>query len=85
MALVIFPLLWELTENSRFREIHENVAAFGRGLGLPVLDLLPEFVGLDGPSLWVHSANQHPNEIAHEIAGMAVHRFLSAEGLVPQA
>ncbi len=84
MALAIFPVLWELTENSCFREIHDTVATFGRSLGLPVLDLLPEFIGLEGPSLWVNPTGQHPNEIAHEIAGMALHRFLLAEGLVSQ-
>jgi hypothetical protein len=46
-----------------------------------VLDLLPSFGEHEGPELWVHPSNQHPNEIGHQIAGEALWRFLVDEGL----
>jgi hypothetical protein len=39
------------------------------------------FAGHDGPEPWVDPTNQHPNEIAHEIAGQALHHFLAARSL----
>ena len=56
----------------------KQVAAFGEKLGLHVLDLLPAFEGNDGPELWVHPQNQHPNEVAHRIAATAIAKDLKA-------
>jgi hypothetical protein len=47
-----------------------------------VLDLFDAFRGRDGPSLWVHPTNQHPNEEAHAIAAEALGRFLREERLL---
>lgn len=82
-ALVIFPVLWDLGDDYPFAEIHRRVAAFAEGAGLPTLDLLPAFAGYEGPELWVHPTNQHPNEIGHAIAGRALAAFLRERGLVP--
>jgi lysophospholipase L1-like esterase len=76
LVLAIFPVLWNLSDDYPFAEIHETVASFAKSWGIPVLDLLPAFDGCDGPELWVHPNNQHPNELAHEIAGRALARFL---------
>lgn len=83
LVLVIFPVLWKLSGGYPLAEIHARVGAFGRSRGLPVLDLLPAFAGFEGPELWVHPTNQHPNEKAHAIAGRALFDFLVHEGLVP--
>ena len=40
------------------------------------------FNGYDGPELWVHPNNQHPNEKAHAIVADAIFRFLREQGLV---
>jgi len=82
VALVLFPLLWELDEDHPFAAIHAQVAATARALGFHVLDLLPAFIGQDGTALWVHPANQHPNERAHALAAQAIERFLVEEGLL---
>ncbi len=81
LALAIFPVLWQLS-NYPLPDVHAKVAGFCRDNGIPVLDLLPAFRGHDGPELWVHPKNQHPNEIAHEIAGEALFRFLVDEGFL---
>ena len=79
LVLMIFPVLWNLSDSYPFSEIHESVSSFAKKHGIPVLDLLPEFDGFDGPELWVHPENQHPNEKAHAIAGEALFRFLPSE------
>ena len=45
-----------------------------------MVDLLPAFAGHDGPELWVHPTNQHPNEAGHAIAGRALFEFLDERG-----
>lgn len=82
-VLILFPELWKLSKDHPFADIHAKVAAFAESQGIPVLDLLPAFKGHDGPELWVHPANQHPNAEAHRIAGDALYRFLVDRKLVP--
>ena len=81
-ALVIFPVLWRLSDDYPFRGIHEKVAAAAGSRGIPVLDLLPHFAGHDGPELWVHPNNQHPNEVAHALVAEALHEFLNEANLL---
>lgn len=38
-----------------------------------------------GPELWVHPTDQHANELAHDVAGRTLARFLAESGLVPAA
>jgi lysophospholipase L1-like esterase len=82
LVLVLFPLLWQLDAGHPFAAIHARVAETARALGFHVLDLLPAFLGQDGPALWVHPSNQHPNERAHALAAEAIERFLLDEGLL---
>lgn len=82
VALVIFPLLWDLGHDYPFREIHQTVATAARKSGIPVLDLLPAFGERDAESLWVHPADHHPNEEAHALAARALREFLDEQGLV---
>lgn len=81
LVLMIFPVLWQLSTDYPFLGIHEIVKSTAEALGIPVLDLLPAFAGHDGPELWVDATDQHPNEIAHAIAGEALFDFLVARGL----
>lgn len=80
LALVVFPVLWQLDGDYPFAGIHSRISATARRLGIPVLDLLPAFRGRDAESLWVHPTNQHPNEEAHAIAAEALLRFLRENG-----
>lgn len=81
LVVMIFPVLWKLSADYPFREIHETVRNTTEALGIPVFDLLPAFAGHDGPELWVTPTDQHPNEIAHRIAGEALHGVLVSAGL----
>jgi lysophospholipase L1-like esterase len=76
-GFVVFPALVELNEDYPFRKICETVGAFARSLGMPLHDLLQDFLGEDAPSLWVSPFNQHPNERAHEIVARALLPFVS--------
>ena len=40
------------------------------------MDLRDAFPGFNGPELWVHETDQHPNEKAHELAAAAVFRYV---------
>jgi lysophospholipase L1-like esterase len=82
LVLAIFPVLWRLSDDYPFAEIHQTVAEFAGQTGIPVVDLHPAFVGHDGPELWVHPNNQHPNEVAHEIAAEALYGFLQEQRIL---
>lgn len=77
MALVIFPDLHRLDGGYPFEDIHRFVREQCDTLGLPVLDLLDAFRGMEAEKLWVHPADHHPNEVAHRLAAEAVARFLA--------
>ena len=76
LVLVIFPELYELTEDYPFKHIHERVSQFAKSLGIPTIDLLKIFLGHDADTLWVHATDHHPNAYAHKIAAHAIANFL---------
>ena len=76
LILSIFPVLWNLSGDYPFSTIHKKVINYASEIKIPSLDLQPAFHGFDGPELWVHPNNQHPNEIAHKVAGEALAGYL---------
>ncbi|MGD8377364.1 MAG: SGNH/GDSL hydrolase family protein [Acidobacteriota bacterium] len=84
-AVIVFPFLYQLDGDYPFQPIHDRIDAHVRSLGVPVLDLRDAFRAYRGPELWVHPTDQHPNEIAHRVAAMAIADFVSdpATGLLP--
>jgi lysophospholipase L1-like esterase len=82
LAFVIFPVLWQLSDDYPFAASHRRIAAFAREIDVPLLDLLGAFAGHDGPELWAHPSNQHPNATAHALAADAIRGFLEAEALL---
>ena len=76
LLVVIFPFFIELDGDYPFQPIHDIVSAFCRSEGIHVLDLRDVFRGYNGPELWVHPTDQHPNEIAHAIAADAIAGYL---------
>ena len=76
VGFVIFPVLVGLDDDYPFAAICDLLERFGRDHGLPVLNLLPAFLGEDGPELWISSYDQHPNEKGHAIAAEAMLPFL---------
>jgi lysophospholipase L1-like esterase len=77
-GLVIFPMLHELHEGHPFKESMAVIETFCRRADIPVHDLLPHFIGEDGPELWVSPLDPHPNERGHRIAAEGIEPFLRA-------
>lgn len=78
VALVIFPILVELTERYPFRSEVELLVEFGRENGFPTHDLLPAYLGREGSQLWVSPYDQHPNARGHAVAAEALLPFVQA-------
>ncbi|MHC4339593.1 MAG: SGNH/GDSL hydrolase family protein [Planctomycetota bacterium] len=72
LLIVIFPFFYDLDDDYPFQPIHDDVIAHCTQTGMHVLDLLEHFRGCEGPELWVHRVDPHPNEIAHRIAAEAM-------------
>lgn len=70
--VVMFPLLFELSEDYPFRDIHRRVGEVVEGSGGHFIDLLPALTGRNPAELIVHPTDQHPNEKVHQIAGKLV-------------
>ena len=76
VGLIVFPVMVELNDNYPFREICKVIAGFGTENGISTHSLLTDFMGKNGPDLWVSSLDQHPNAVAHEIAANSIAPFL---------
>ena len=82
VVVMIFPMLFRLSNDYPFVDIHRKLRAHLEENGVPVLDLLPAFQGHEGRELWVHPSNQHPNEVANRIAAEALYSFLVNGGFL---
>ncbi len=82
LAITIFPFFVNLNGEYPFEPIHDHVRSFCKETQIPVLDLREIFRDFEGPELWVHPTDQHPNELAHRIAAGAIAKFLVEKQLV---
>jgi lysophospholipase L1-like esterase len=85
VGLVIFPVLVQLDESYPFLAIHALLVEFAQENEISVLDLLPAFLGQQGPDLWVARYDQHPNAEGHRIAAEAMAPFVSELLLAAEA
>ncbi len=76
MLVAIFPFFVDLDGDYPFQEIHDRVRLFCEETGIDVIDLRNAYRDYNGPELWVHPTDQHPNEKAHEIAAEAIAEYL---------
>lgn len=81
-AIAIFPFFVRLNGDYPFQPIHDHVRSFCEDADIPVLDLRDSYREFEGPELWVHPTDQHPNEQAHRIAGEAIAEFLFERNLL---
>lgn len=68
-VLAIHPILYRLDESYGFTWVHQLMVKTAGELEMPVVDMLPWFLGRRDRELWVHPTDWHPNQIAHAIAG----------------
>jgi hypothetical protein len=76
--VVLFPILYEMGDAYPFRAIHEKIRAELEGLDATLIDLFPRLKGQRDESLWVHPADQHPNEQVQRIAAEELARAVKA-------
>jgi lysophospholipase L1-like esterase len=76
--VVMFPLLYELSDAYPFRAVHERVGEVVTGAGGEFIDLLPRLKGQDPGGLIVHPTDPHPNETVHALAGELVAEKISS-------
>ncbi len=76
LLVVIFPFFHNLDGEYPFQVVHDVVREYCESVEIPVLDLRDSYRDHQGPELWVHPTDQHPNEIAHDIAARAIAEYL---------
>ena len=80
-ALVIFPILFGLTDDYPLQKVVDEIQRFGISNDIPTLSLLPVFRGENASALWISPLDQHPNKIGHAIAAEAIAAFVRQEHL----
>lgn len=83
LVVAIFPFFVNLNGEYPFQPIHDHVRNFCEQAEIPVVDLRESFREFEGPELWVHPTDQHPNDQAHKIAAESIAKFLTEKNLVP--
>ena len=76
IGFVVFPVLVELNNHYPFNDICKKVISFTTENNIPTHNLLPAFIGKNGPDLWISGFDQHPNPVAHKIAAESIQPFL---------
>ena len=86
MALLLFPVFDSpMNDDYAYADLHDKLRGIGRSLGIPVLDLLEAYRGVDVYRLaLVPYTDAHPNELAHRIAADAILDYLARGRLVPK-
>ena len=80
--VALYPVLIQLDDKYPFTNIHKTIEDYCFSLNIPFVDLLNGFIGKKDSELWVHRTDQHPNEVAHRIAGTELSDFFDREGLI---
>lgn len=76
-GVALWPLLVGLESGGTypFEAAHAQIRRGVERSGIPFLDLLPALRGLDSRSLWVHTSDLHPNEIAQALVAPVLADF----------
>lgn len=86
IVVMIFPLFsWDLDESYPHHAIHQKLHRALDAAGVPYLDLLPKFKGLEHRVLEaIPWKDPHPSDVAHRIAAEQLFRYLQARKLLPR-
>ncbi len=83
LLVVMWPVFVEL-DAYPYAAKHRLVIEACNQLGVPVLDLLPAFQGIDAPTLWASRDDHHPNASAQQRVAEVVAAGLEEKGLLPR-
>jgi lysophospholipase L1-like esterase len=81
LVISIYPILFQLGAEYPFRQAHRTVMEFSNSIDVPFVDLLDAFVETEYGELWVHKSDQHPNEVAHNLAARWLSEFFTEQRL----
>jgi len=86
MVLLVFPIFDSpMNDSYSYGALHGKMRQVGQSLGVPVLDLLEAYRGVDVYRLAVVPyTDAHPNELAHRIAADTILDYLVRGRLVPR-
>ncbi len=86
MALILFPIFdSRMDDTYAYTDLHDKIREVGQSLGIPVLDLLKAYRGVDVYRLaLVPYTDAHPNELAHRIAADFILDYLARARFVPR-
>jgi lysophospholipase L1-like esterase len=76
LRVVIIPELHEPNEHYPFLRVHALVKGVLEHEGVPVLDVLDAFAGVDPQSVWVSPGDAHPNARGHAIIANAIYQAM---------
>jgi hypothetical protein len=74
-CLALFPWIYRLHDYP-LHDWHVRMKAFAERLGVPYVDLLDAFLGLDDAAFRISAVNEHPNPAGHRLAAERLNRFL---------
>jgi lysophospholipase L1-like esterase len=84
VAMYILPELHDLSAGYPFLDIHRELKGLGDRIGLPVVDLLPVFMGYSPETaLWVSPTDAHPNALAQSMIAVGIYESLAAGVVKP--
>ncbi len=85
LLLVVFPIFdSQLDASYPYVDLHRKVRRAAKEIGIPSLDLLRAYRGIDARRLAVTPfTDPHPNELAHRVAADRLVRYLIKQGLAP--
>jgi lysophospholipase L1-like esterase len=90
LVVVVFPVFdSQMDDRYPYAAMHQQLVRTGRDLGVEMLDMLPDFRGIDGRRLAVEPfTDPHPSELAHRIIAQRLFEYvkqrLEAGGAEPQ-
>ena len=86
LLLLVFPIFDSPMDDSyAYLDLHHKMREVGQSLGIPVLDLIEAYRGVDVYRLAVRPfMDAHPNELAHRIAADFILDYLARARLVPR-
>jgi hypothetical protein len=82
LVISVYPVLYSLDKNYPFANVHRRIGEYVQNLGVEFVDLLGAFSEQKDADLWVHRVDQHPNEVAHALAGQFLASSLMEKGII---
>jgi len=82
MVVAIFPDGAQMLPAYRDIEYPARITSFAGKASVPVVDLLPPFLGVADKTWPLLASNSHPNAVGHDIAARELSRLITSSGVV---